>query len=85
MYGSLGRSLRKFLWADLNHQLVLQGCPWLTIGDVNSITSLEEVSNNNKLEQGRSASFSRWIFENKLVDIGFVSLKLVGLFLMWKA
>ena len=49
VYGSPNSSLRKFLWKDLSKENLDLTYPWLIMGDFNSVTAVEEVSNLDKL------------------------------------
>ena len=70
-YGSPNLSLRKFLWQDLNGNLLTQEAPWIVLDDFNAVARMEETSNTKKLDRQRSAASTEWIFENELVDMGF--------------
>ncbi|XP_019180199.1 PREDICTED: uncharacterized protein LOC109175391 [Ipomoea nil] len=69
VYGSPDHALRQYLFEELSQVgLNLQG-PWLSVGDYNSVLSINEVSSTN-LSSTRCAGFRRWIFEEGLIDLG---------------
>ena len=71
VYGSPHSSLRKFLWKDLRKGNLDLTYPRLIIGDFNSFTAAEEVSNPGKLDKRRCTGFLEWIHEHELIDMGF--------------
>ncbi|XP_073151932.1 uncharacterized protein [Henckelia pumila] len=54
--------------------LCLDG-PWCSIGDYNSVISDEEVSQIRKMNHRRNVGFSEWIFNQDLIDMGYVGSK----------
>ena len=70
VYGSLDHSLRKFLWQKLSRDNLSCLDPWLVVGDFNSVMTSDEVSTRGAFDQ-RSAGFFDWIFEQKIIDLGY--------------
>ena len=70
-YGSPNPALRKYLWQDLNSEVMEIEGPWLIMGDFNSVSAAEEVSNHGKLDKRRCAGFVEWISDPNLLDLGF--------------
>ena len=71
IYGSPSLALHRFLWAELHSGLIHPSSTWLVFGDFNSVTSMHKVSSKN-LDHRRCATFNAWIFDNKLMDMGFM-------------
>ena len=61
----------KFLWQDLNKSLTSLTDPWMVVGNFDSVTRMEELSNSRKLDQQRCTAFSNWIIDNGLLDMGY--------------
>lgn len=58
VYGSPTHGLRKHLWNSLNtSNLRLEGS-WLAVGDFNTITTLDEISDSDNFSQRRCAGFT---------------------------
>lgn len=75
VYGNMTHGLRKHLWSTLSRSnLNLEG-PWLVTGDFNAVTSTNEVGDSKKFSQARCASFMGWIFEEGLLDLGFLGTR----------
>ncbi|XP_038688766.1 uncharacterized protein LOC119987931 [Tripterygium wilfordii] len=72
VYGSPNFNLRKLLWMDLNSEIKDNLDPWMVVGDFNSVVSLEEVSSQAQFNFNRCKGFRDWIFDNGLIDMGFV-------------
>ncbi|XP_019160908.1 PREDICTED: uncharacterized protein LOC109157460 [Ipomoea nil] len=71
VYGSPDHALRRHLFEDLSQEdLNIQG-PWLSVGDYNSVLSIDEVSNSTNFSSSRCAGFRKWIFDEGLIDLGF--------------
>ena len=69
IYGSPSHSLRRFLWEDLNQTSTPHAAPWIIVGDFNSVTCMELVSNDRILDQQRCSTFTTWNFDNRLIDL----------------
>ena len=54
VYGSPNHSLLKNLWRDLNQKNMVLDEPWVIAGDFNSVTSVDEISNPDLMDQRRS-------------------------------
>ncbi|XP_031124210.1 uncharacterized protein LOC116026924 [Ipomoea triloba] len=71
VYGSPSLHLRNRLWENLGRvQGSIEG-PWMAIGDFNSITCAEEVSNPDTFAANRCTKFKAWLDREGMVDIGF--------------
>lgn len=71
IYGSPSPQHRNKLWDDLGQdQRRIRG-PWMAIGDFNSITSIDEVSNQETFVASRCSRFNEWLENEGMVDIGF--------------
>lgn len=68
VYGSLTPYLRRKLWLELPHDNLIQGFPWISVGDFNAIASGENSSSNHNRQ---CSHFVEWIFQEGLVDLGF--------------
>ncbi|XP_019158517.1 PREDICTED: uncharacterized protein LOC109155288 [Ipomoea nil] len=75
VYGSPVLSLRKKLFADLSGSFFDPQGPWLTVGDFNSVTCRNEVSNPETFTSSRTVDFNDWIFREGLIDLGFTGPK----------
>lgn len=75
VYGSPEHQLRKRLFSALSHQSLPPQAPWLIAGDFNSVTCQDEISNPTKFSAARCSDFNRWIFQEALLDLGFVGTK----------
>ena len=71
IYGSQNHNLRKFLWHDLNQNVIEDKVPWIAVGDFNSVSSLDETSNPLTVDQRRSLGFNSWIFYHGLFYLGY--------------
>ncbi|XVF74117.1 hypothetical protein PTKIN_Ptkin13bG0034500 [Pterospermum kingtungense] len=71
VYGSPDGGLRKKLLNDLDFGVLGIMGPCLVVGDFNAVLSVEEVSSGS-LASNRCAGFQDWIFDNGLLDMGFV-------------
>lgn len=49
--------------------------PCLFVNDFDVITSIDEVSNLDNFSQQRCSGFNNWIFQEGLVDMGFLGPK----------
>lgn len=72
VYGSPDQHLRRKLWSDLTAPNPDLHTPWLLVGDFNSVTCREEVSNKEGFSHSRCADFNSWIAREGLIDLGFV-------------
>ncbi|XP_073015397.1 uncharacterized protein [Primulina eburnea] len=72
VYGSPNATLRKKLWEDLMADKLNIIGPWMSIGDYNCTISDQETSYNRGSDQSRSAGMTDWMFEQGLIDLGFV-------------
>ncbi|XP_073051225.1 uncharacterized protein [Primulina eburnea] len=72
VYGSPNGTLRKRLWQDLTKEKLNLDGPWLSIGDYNSVSSEQEVTSNGRLANIRSAGLTEWMFNQGLVDLGYI-------------
>ncbi|XP_019186483.1 PREDICTED: uncharacterized protein LOC109181186 [Ipomoea nil] len=75
VYGSPSLTLRRKLFTDLTRQSMGIHEPWLVAGDFNSVTSPDEVSNPDNWHSSRCADFTDWIFQEGLIDLGFLGTK----------
>lgn len=71
VYDSPSHNLRKKLWEVLSKDKLDLNCEWLTIGDYNAVTCMEDVSNPDKFQSHRCAGMRQWIFQEGLIDLGF--------------
>lgn len=72
VYGSPTPHLRKKLWEDLNLQKLQCSGPWIVVGDFNATLSTEETTNSRNLLHQGATNFRKWIFDERLIDIGFL-------------
>lgn len=75
VYGSPSKDLRQRLWKELGRNKGYFNHPWAAIGDFNSVTCKEEVSNFNTYSDQRSRNFNDWINEEALIDLGYTGQK----------
>lgn len=71
VYASPTPHLRRKLWDALSPECLGGKEPWLAIGDFNSVSSADEVSNPNTFALHRNANFNHWIFQEGLIDLGY--------------
>ncbi|XP_031110533.1 uncharacterized protein LOC116014727 [Ipomoea triloba] len=71
VYGSPANNLRSKLWENLSNDKLPLHAEWLTVGDYNAVTSMEDVSNKDKFHAHRCTGMRNWIFKEGLIDIGF--------------
>ncbi|XP_019177832.1 PREDICTED: uncharacterized protein LOC109173030 [Ipomoea nil] len=71
VYGSPDHSLRRKLFEDLSGDRFDPQGPWLTVGDFNSVTCKEEVSNSESYSHTRCSQFNNWIHSERLIDLGY--------------
>ena len=50
VYGSPNCTLRKYIWQDLNQNVVNLEEPWVVVSDFNSVTSTEETTRSENLD-----------------------------------
>lgn len=62
VYGSPSQTLRRKLWSELSRRNRNMVDAWLCVGDFNSVTVQEEVSNWNTFNSQRCSDFTSWIF-----------------------
>lgn len=72
VYASPSMVLRRKLWATLRDSVLKIGSHWTAIGDFNSVATIDEVSNKDTFSDRRCSEFNDWIFEEGLVDLGYV-------------
>ncbi|XP_031116886.1 uncharacterized protein LOC116020557 [Ipomoea triloba] len=71
VYGSPANYLRKKLWETLSGDNFPLNDEWLTMGDYNAVTCMEDVSNPNNFQNHRCAGMRQWVFKEGLIDLGF--------------
>lgn len=71
VYASPTPHLRRKLRSALTPERLGGRKRWIAVGDFNSVTTAEEVSNPNTFALHRNANFNRWIFQEGFVDMGF--------------
>lgn len=75
VYASPDHHLRGKLWNDLRRDNLNLHNAWMAVGDFNAVTSMAEVSNPETFNQRRCVGINDWIFEEGLVDLGFMGPK----------
>lgn len=78
VYGSPAHQLRNKLWENLSKDRFNLDEEWITIGDYNAVTCLEDVSNKDNFHNHRCASMRQWIFKEGLIDLVFLVLGTLG-------
>lgn len=48
---------------------------WVTVGDYNAITCMEDVSNKDNFQNHKCSGMRQWIFQEGLIDLGFVGAR----------
>lgn len=71
VYASPTPHLRRKLWNTLAPERFGGLKVWLAVGDFNSISSTEEVSNLESYAFHRNANYNHWIFQEGLIDMGY--------------
>lgn len=71
IYASPTPHLRRKLWHTLEPGQLGGQRSWIAMGDFNSVSSAEEVSNPETYDLHRNANFNHWIFQEGLIDMGF--------------
>lgn len=71
LYASPTPHLRRKLWNTLAPARFGGHKSWLAVGDFNSVSSAEEVSNPGTYDLHRNAKFNQWIFQEGLIDMGY--------------
>ena len=78
VYGNPKCTLRKYLWQDLNQNVVNLEEPWVVEVDFNLVTNAEETTKPKNLDQRRSLGFISWISKHGLLDLGYMGPCLHG-------
>lgn len=71
VYASPTPHLRRKIWSTLKPERFGGRKPWIAVGDFNSVSSAEEVSNRDTFALHRNANFNHWIFQEGLIDMGY--------------
>ncbi|XP_019152396.1 PREDICTED: uncharacterized protein LOC109149189 [Ipomoea nil] len=71
VYGSPSQSYRNKLWEGLSNDRFSMRESWLSVGDYNAVTCMEDVSNTENFGNNRCAGMRQWIFKEGLIDLGF--------------
>lgn len=72
VYDSPNASLRKRFWKDLAIKEFDIDDAWLIISDFNAVLSADEVSTQGLLALNKSGGFQELIYDQGLIDLGFV-------------
>ncbi|XP_031112081.1 uncharacterized protein LOC116016057 [Ipomoea triloba] len=75
VYGSPSHYLRNKLWDSLSNDHLPLNDEWITVGDYNAVTCMEDVSNKDNFHNHRCPGMRHWIFKEGLIDIGFVGAR----------
>ena len=63
--------VKKRLWNDLCQRRLQFSGPWLSVGDYNETTSIDETTSQASSIHGGNADFTNWIFSQGLLYLGF--------------
>ncbi|XP_031120966.1 uncharacterized protein LOC116024205 [Ipomoea triloba] len=75
VYGSPSHYLRNKLWNNLSIDHLPLNEEWLSVGDYNAVTCMEDVSNPDNFHNHRCSGMRQWIFKEGLIDIGFLGAR----------
>ncbi|XP_031127729.1 uncharacterized protein LOC116029829 [Ipomoea triloba] len=72
VYSNPSHHFRKKLWNSLSIDNFSLNEEWISVGDYNAVTCMEDVSNKDNFHNHRCAGMNHWIFKEGLIDMGFV-------------
>lgn len=75
VYASPSSQLRNILWDNLKAEALDLNEAWMAVGDFNAVSSVDEVSNSNTFSTRRCSGMNSWMFDEHLIDLGYVGGK----------